>query len=78
MAKKHNPMGAHSSKEVDKPSSDWGNGMFANMPQEVKMKPWPHMGLANDESLDDTIVGIDSQRKDSHAKMQRHHSKSMY
>jgi hypothetical protein len=55
-----------------------GQGQMANMPQEVKMKHYPMGSDGAREGLDDTIVGIDSQRHDSHKKMMRNPSKSMY
>lgn len=62
----------------DKGERHMGQGEMANMPQNVVMKHYPNMGLGSREGLDDTIVGIDSQRKDSHSKMMKYHSKDMY
>ena len=36
-----------------------GRGDFANMPQDVKMHPFPKPGHYEDPDLDDTIDGID-------------------
>ncbi len=67
-----------SSLKDRKPKGASGNGQMANMPQEPVMKMYPKYGAGTDESIDDTIVGIDSQVHDSHKKIMRNRSKSMY
>jgi hypothetical protein len=43
----------------DKLKSKKGKGNFANMPQEVQMKPYPKNNMRQGGDLDDTITGID-------------------
>lgn len=56
----------------------WGHGQFANMPQEVMMKPYPSPGLSTDDHLDDTIQRIDSDTKSIHARTKKSMDKGMY
>lgn len=51
MATKGDPIvGGTSEKE----GKAWGNGSFANMPQEVKMKDYPKRSYHEMPSIDDT------------------------
>ena len=51
---------------------------FANMPQEVMMKPYPRFEYGLDPYLNDTSSGIDNQMYDDMSQMKRHESKSKY
>jgi len=50
-----------------------GKGNFANMPQDVKMKPYPKCSYVSGE-MDDTMKGIDSVKNSSVSKAQKHKS----
>jgi hypothetical protein len=39
----------------------WGRGEFANMPKDVKMKPYPKNKGYSDMGEDDTITRIDGE-----------------
>lgn len=52
-----------------------GKGNFANMPQEVSMKPYPKAKSYKGRDLDDTISEIDSVTRMSEGKAQRYLSK---
>ena len=44
----------------------------ANMPQDVKYKPWPSAHSGMDHMIDDTIAGINRQMGDDESKAHRH------
>lgn len=45
---------------------------IANLPQEVMIKPYPHVGAYMPEGLDDTIRGVDAQMNYDDAKRKQH------
>ncbi len=50
--------------DMDSYSSDMiksQNSATANLPQEVVYKAWPKTSFVNNEALNDTVSGIDSQ-----------------
>jgi len=56
----------------------WGHGQFANMPQEVIMKPYPSPGYSTDGHLDDTIQRLDGDKADALRKKRKSMDKGMY
>lgn len=60
MAKRHYESRRHEEmKEAGMISEN--HSEVANMPQEVKYKPWPKHSYGLDSNLDDTIAGVDRQ-----------------
>lgn len=63
-------------------SSEKGFGMnhtsFANMPQEVVMREYPKVDFALNQSIDDTITGIDDTTRQVAGQMRRHKPKARY
>jgi hypothetical protein len=56
----------------------WGkSGAQANLPQEPVMKNYPKASYSMDESIDDTIVRLDSDAADSAKKLKRSRSHRM-
>lgn len=56
-----------------------GNGHFANMPPDVKMKLYPKSDYAlHDGMLNDTIAGIDENNESNAKKVRDRFSDSMY
>lgn len=51
---------------------------MANLPQDVKMKPYPKFGYGLNEYLNDTISGVDGQIYDDMSGMKKHLSKEKY
>ncbi len=55
-----------------------GEGSFANMPKDVKMKEYPKPGYSGDRHLDDTITRLDSDTSDAMTKQRKSKPGSMY
>ena len=55
-----------------------GKGNFANMPTEVKMKPYPKQSYGMHTGIDDTIVGIDANAKSNTKGIRKTTSNGMY
>lgn len=51
-----------------------GKGQFANMPQDVSMKPYPKGYEFGAGELDDTITGIDASNSKAHSKSRKYTS----
>lgn len=51
-----------------------GHGSFANMPQEVIMRPYPKNKVSRDNEIDDTISGIDNVVKVAEGKRSKYMS----
>ncbi len=51
---------------------------MANLPQDVKMKPYPKFAYGLNEYLNDSISGIDKQIYDDMSGMKKHLSKEKY
>jgi len=49
----------------------WGQGEYANMPQDVVKELYPKVSMASDR-LDDTITGIDSCMRNSEGKRSKY------
>ena len=76
MKKKHHSdpiVGGESEREGKR----MGQGQFANMPTEVKMKAYPKVNEAH-PPIDDTMGRLDSDEKDSYKKSKKTMGKGMY
>lgn len=49
----------------------WGNGEFANMPKETKMKDYPKAKEFGPTVLDDTMGTVDKSNSQAHDKSRR-------
>jgi len=56
----------------------WGQGSYANMPQEEVMREYPVKGYGLEGKIDDTMVRIDGDSKDSNEMVKRQKHRSMY
>lgn len=74
-------MGDHSAEHVDAhrggsyyvdPSYFHGNSEMANMPQDVTLKFYPKPAYGMDQSLDDTIRGVDMTQQESERQRKSH------
>ena len=50
----------------------WGDGEFANMPTEVKMKHYPKAAEYGPDMLDDTMGTVDKSNKMSHSQSRKY------
>ena len=67
--------GSHGRKSLE--SADFAmfgesRSSFANMPQELVLKPFPKGGRYSDYGIDDTVRGIDKQMNDDGAGLKAH------
>lgn len=58
----------------EKEGKAWGHGNFANMPQDVEMKPYSKAHMMKEPLEDDTMTRIDAEVARSESRARSHYS----
>jgi hypothetical protein len=76
-------MGKHHSDPMvggtsDKQSKPWGQGNYANMPQEVRMQEYPKRPYRDLDGIDDTAGRIETDDRQAEVGERRNLDRGMY